>query len=476
MKNIFFLLSVSESFFTNCMELFKKGPSSKNVYLSCFSYCNKNDSDLSVFDHVVYFKDVLESKEKKSMEEYLRQAKRMEDEYQFVLSDLIHAERNFDRFDKQDAFRIAISMALKVEEIHSSKPIEMVVSEGLDDFLSMFLYFLSKKIDIPFRYPVRSRIGTGLYLSDGPDGHVVTASLRNKGKSMLEADAYIEGYLKEKIQPSYMVANRRFFKVASKQDFLTLGKMLIRKDRKTTFHAYEDPFSAVKKRVVRIINASRYSSCLSKNEANIEKLSDMGLKYFIYPLHFHPEASTLVKGRWINNQLQIIEFISKSLPSDCVLLVKEHKVSIGRRERSFYDEVVKHHNVMLVSHKLNPHDLIKRSCGVVTISSSMGLEAIFHDKAVICFGDVFYNQVSGVVNARNIAKMNEYVLEALDFKGYSQGDVRCLIHDIITSSVFPDEDFSPHKYAEEHCEVFLDLLAADIDFVINGKALRVNVA
>ncbi|SDF93266.1 Capsule polysaccharide biosynthesis protein [Onishia taeanensis] len=476
MKNVFFLLSVSEPFFSDCMRLFKKDARSKDVHLSCFSYCNKGDNDLSVFDYAVYFKDVLDSRKGFSVKECLQQAKRMEEEYQFVLSDLIHAERNFDRFGKQDAFRTAVVMALKIEEVHSLKPIEMVVSEGLDDFLSMFLYFFSKKNGVPFRYPVRSRIGTGLYLSDGPDGHVVKKSLNKKAKSMSEAEAYIENYLEEKVQPSYMVANRRFFKVASKQDILTFGKMLVLKDRNTTFHAYQNPSNALMKRVLRIINASRYASCLSKNEADLEALSDMGLKYFIYPLHFHPEASTLIKGRWINNQLQIIEFISKSLPSDCVLLVKEHKVSIGRRQRSFYNEVVKHHNVMLVSHKLNPHDLIKRSCGVVTISSSMGLEAIFHDKAVICFGDVFYNRISGVVNARNIAKMNDYVLKALGFKGYSKDEVRFLIHEIITSSAFPDKDFSPHKYAEEHCEVFLDLLSEDIDSVISGEALREEVA
>lgn len=476
MKNVFFLLSVSEPFFSDCMRLFKKDTRSKDVCLSCFSYCNKGDNDLSVFDYAVYFKDVLDSRKGFSVKECLQQAKRMEEEYQFVLSDLIHAERNFDRFGKQDAFRTAVVMALKIEEVHSLKPIEMVVSEGLDDFLSMFLYFFSKKNGVPFRYPVRSRIGTGLYLSDGPDGHVVKKSLNKKAKSMSEAEAYIENYLEEKVQPSYMVANRRFFKVASKQDILTFGKMLVLKDRNTTFHAYQNPSNALMKRVFRIINASRYASCLSKNEADLEALSDMGLKYFIYPLHFHPEASTLIKGRWINNQLQIIEFISKSLPSDCVLLVKEHKVSIGRRQRSFYNEVVKHHNVMLVSHKLNPHDLIKRSCGVVTISSSMGLEAIFHDKAVICFGDVFYNRISGVVNARNIAKMNDYVLQALGFKGYSKDEVRFLIHEIITSSAFPDKDFSPHKYAEEHCEVFLDLLSEDIDSVISGEALREEVA
>ena len=476
MKNVFFLLSVSEPFFSDCMRLFKKDARSKDVYLSCFSYCNKGDNDLSVFDYAVYFKDVLDSRKGFSVKECLQQAKRMEEEYQFVLSDLIHAERNFDRFGKQDAFCTAVVMALKIEEVHSLKPIEMVVSEGLDDFLSMFLYFFSKKNGVPFRYPVRSRIGTGLYLSDGPDGHVVKKSLNKKDKSMSEAEAYIENYLEEKVQPSYMVANRRFFKVASKQDILTFGKMLVLKDRNTTFHAYQNPSNALMKRVLRIINASRYASCLSKNEADLEALSDMGLKYFIYPLHFHPEASTLIKGRWINNQLQIIEFISKSLPSDCVLLVKEHKVSIGRRQKSFYNEVVKHHNVMLVSHKLNPHDLIKRSCGVVTISSSMGLEAIFHDKAVICFGDVFYNRISGVVNARNIAKMNDYVLQALGFKGYSEDEVRFLMHEIITSSAFPDKDFSPHKYAEEHCEVFLDLLSEDIDSVISGEALREEVA
>ena len=121
MKNIFFLLSVSEPFFADCMGLFKKDPRSKDVYLSCFSYCNKGDNDLSVFDYAVYFKDVLDSRESYSVEECLQQASRLETEYHFVLSDLIHAERNFDRFGKNDAFRTAVVMALKVEEISQAR-------------------------------------------------------------------------------------------------------------------------------------------------------------------------------------------------------------------------------------------------------------------------------------------------------------------------------------------------------------------
>ncbi|MBB3140057.1 capsular polysaccharide export protein, LipB/KpsS family [Halomonas organivorans] len=471
-SNILFLLSVSEPFFTRCMDLFELDSRRRKCRLSAFSYYNYSDHDLSVFDHVVYFKDVLDQMNDKAHAiDFMVESRRMEAEYQFVLSDLIHAERHFARFNKEDAFRVAVLMGLKVEELNKENKVSLIVAEGLDDFLSMFAYFFSRRYEIPFRYPVRSRIGTGVYLSDGLDGNVAACRPSN-GNATLNADEYIDNYLEKKEQPSYMVANKRFFKVADRRDFLVLAKKTIQKNKDTTFHAYEGSIDILKKRVFRIVNALNYSAVLKNNRVALKDIVERGVDFFVYPLHFHPEASTLVKGRWINNQLQIIEFISKSLPSNYVLLVKEHRVSIGRRRRDFYREIVKHHNVMLVNHDLNPHDLIRHSTGVVTISSSMGLEAILHNKPVICFGDVFYNRLPGVENARDFTRMQDYVNNAIGFKGYDKAHVSQMVSDILKYSVFPETDFSPHHFTDEHCSALLDLLDGDLDHLVHNHEHR----
>ena len=50
-----------------------------------------------------------------------------------------------------------------------------------------------------------------------------------------------------------------------------------------------------------------------------------------YPLHFDPEASTIVSAPMHTNQLAVVEALAKSLPLGMSLLVKEHIPNLGER-------------------------------------------------------------------------------------------------------------------------------------------------
>ena len=68
----------------------------------------------------------------------------------------------------------------------------------------------------------------------------------------------------------------------------------------------------------------------------------LGNERFIYfPLHFTPETATLIWGCWGHNQLELIKQISRVIPNDCYIYVKEHKVAAGRHKIGFYKEISK---------------------------------------------------------------------------------------------------------------------------------------
>src|SRR5690606_12929500 len=56
-----------------------------------------------------------------------------------------------------------------------------------------------------------------------------------------------------------------------------------------------------------------------------------GERYVLFPIHFQPEASTLVRGPYYLDQASLIEDIAKSLPVGYRLYVKEHMANRGRR-------------------------------------------------------------------------------------------------------------------------------------------------
>ena len=56
-------------------------------------------------------------------------------------------------------------------------------------------------------------------------------------------------------------------------------------------------------------------------------------KYVYYPLHLNPETSTLLKGNDFMNQAFLVELISKNIPSNCKLYVKEHPAMLNSHPR-----------------------------------------------------------------------------------------------------------------------------------------------
>lgn len=118
---------------------------------------------------------------------------------------------------------------------------------------------------------------------------------------------------------------------------------------------------------------------------------NLSKKYVYLPLHFQPEVTTSLYGKWYENQLNIIDLISKSLPFDYVLYVKDHFYRFGRRPISFYKQIKNHTNVKLLHPSIDSHKLIKNSSLVLTVTGTAAMEALFYGKNSIIFGDVFFS-------------------------------------------------------------------------------------
>jgi hypothetical protein len=113
--------------------------------------------------------------------------------------------------------------------------------------------------------------------------------------------------------------------------------------------------------------------------------------FFLFPLHVQPEASTLVLATYFCDQLNTIKNIAFSLPFPYKLYVKEHPMVGGDRPRGFYRELKQIPNVVLIHPRENVENLIKKSQGVITLTSTIGLEAALAGKPVYVLGNVFYS-------------------------------------------------------------------------------------
>ena len=184
-------------------------------------------------------------------------------------------------------------------------------------------------------------------------------------------------------------------------------------------------------------------------------------KFVLFPLHFQPEATTLIYGKWYNNQLNLIECLVRAIPVGYKLYVKEHSYGYGNRHLQFYKDIKKFQNVRLITPHVKSLDLIKQTSLVVTITGTVGWESLMLQKPVLIFGNVFYDIFDGAKKVRDISELPSLVRKLLDVSIPHEETLRCL--KAVVESTYPGlarlpSDSNAYSLQKENME----LLAAGI--------------
>lgn len=98
--------------------------------------------------------------------------------------------------------------------------------------------------------------------------------------------------------------------------------------------------------------------------------------FVFYPLHYEPEATTLVHGSYFEDQMTVVKNLARSLPAGWELVVKEHFYMRGQRRLGFYRELRSIPNLRLVPFSVPTNGLILGAELVSVISSTAGLEEL----------------------------------------------------------------------------------------------------
>lgn len=136
-----------------------------------------------------------------------------------------------------------------------------------------------------------------------------------------------------------------------------------------------------------------------KNKNKYEQNVDLENDRFVYfALHLQPEKTTSSWGGKYVDQLLAIERLSKKLPPNVKIYIKENpKQGFFMRGHYFYERLKKIKNTVLVPNDTNTYQLIEKSLFVSTITGTVGWEAISGGKNVLVFGwGVWYKKLPGV--------------------------------------------------------------------------------
>lgn len=138
--------------------------------------------------------------------------------------------------------------------------------------------------------------------------------------------------------------------------------------------------------------------------------------YYVFFLHFQPEATTLPYGLAFSQQWLAISRLRMALPKDVQLVVKEHPGMFLRgmlrpnvRDCYFYDSIAGLPNTVLADINQDSFDLMDHAEAVVTITGTAGFQAMCRGKPVIIFGAAPYNHFPSVRQVVSMADLNEAV-------------------------------------------------------------------
>jgi hypothetical protein len=366
--------------------------------------------------------------------------------------------------------------------------------EGLLDkykFESVFCYavagapavaiaLICKAKSIKFTRFSVTRIGDGFIIDSDYKGRLAPISERFYSNELLDkeyidkAEVFLENYRNKPVNPDYMnyshaiIKKNKLLPLSIKIAIYALALIF----KPLLLSNYRDRISLIgfKRKAFELLEEwrkVRFDHSIFDNDIPTTK-------YLYYPLHVDPEASTMVMSPMHTDQLSVIEALSKSLPGDMILVVKEHLPMLGKRPKRFYEQIKRMPRVKLVSPSINAHDLINSSEGVAVITGTAAFEAVLLGKKAIVIGDSPYLSIkSGLIYQPCLYSLPSTIRKLNDSKYPNDIElVRfiacCFIESFSMNSSFLWGKYSTHKIDE--LKLAIDCIVSHIIKMIDNEA------
>ncbi len=337
---------------------------------------------------IVFSRDVYPQLEGKPDVGALRAKER---QYGISFNRLIYSERHMlEGRDFDERLRLLEVLLSTVEGAYDQSQPDFILSEDVSCLTSYLHWVVAKHRGIPFHSVAQGVLPGTIAIHSSPMQRLTTVeeqfeALRGRALTSDErsgADAWLRQFRQNPRRPSGASAFDKL-PVADAGDFRRVLHQANRYRQERHNPTLHSPVWALRRRARRLFN--------QRSTAHLFEQPKQGERYLLFPIHYQPEASTLIRGLYYLDQPTLIDDIAKSLPVGTRLYVKEHYANRGRRPASFYYRIRSTHSVRLLGPDASAWDLIQGSDGVITITSRMGWEGILAEKPVFTFGETFYN-------------------------------------------------------------------------------------
>ena len=318
---------------------------------------------------------------------------------------------------KETIYRHMAALFIIFENYLNDTRPDLVVSEMVTGLVDGVLFDVASKRGIPYLGIRASKLTNGIVfcdnLYDRPVGFVerLHSRLSISEKAIELSKQHIQSLNRSIETPHYMEASRRKFQFFSVRKVGTfLKRYITERPKRAEVTLYNHDLLYPFLEHLKKFRNARWSSF---DDDLIDAQLSAGQKFFLYPAHYEPEASTSIRAFYYSDQVGLIKHISKMLPVETTLIVKEHKGNNGFRDPRFYRELRYLPNVLIASPGYPTQTLINKACAVMVLTGRVGWEALVRGVPVIGFGNTFWSDHVSVIKPPQTPEKFSAALQAL---------------------------------------------------------------
>lgn len=341
---------------------------------------------------------------------------RFEKEYgEPTLWPFIIADRHIGGLTHEEVLKLLVVEFTRIERFLDETRPDTVIIDAVDRMGLLFLYKAALARGIQVLIPTVGRVSGRYAILDNPydwHGDVNTWYERYRGGGLPDeergrAEDFVADFVKHRRVPA---AASYTFESPTLSSYVDKGLEYVRQYQR--FGGREEysstpPLAHVGRSLQRIAGWRAH-----QRDPRFER-SRPGEQFVFFPLQVHPEASIMVQAPRALDQAAVVEQVATSIPVGHKLYVKEHFAAVGSRNPGFYRRLRRLPNVRLISAFERSHDLIEAADLIVTITSTVGWEALIYGKPVITFGQAFYNVSQQVRNVSDMQALAPAVVDAV---------------------------------------------------------------
>jgi len=328
----------------------------------------------------------------------------------------IYSDRFLINRDYNYVVKVAVGLFMFFESIFNKHSIDIYYSETIATLQCYVAFLVGKKIGVKYyaQMGARGLDATHHYVLDDPFQGILSLdqdyqNIKYSEDEIRKADEFLSNFESREIKPGYMLVNGQKPKLKLKYAILPVLRFLKRFDSNYSSQYSYMYYQSYKNYTDPIKFYFQYQKCKKYYHQ-----ADYTRKFVYFPLHYQPEASTIVCALKYEKQLYFIDSWAKSLPADTVLYVKEHYAILGHRDPQFYKELKKYPNVVLIDPWESSRKLIQNSVAITTLTGTAGWEAMLLRKPVFIGGNIFFDNAPGVIKV--IEVFDNYLNEITTWK------------------------------------------------------------